>query len=73
MITSYHGLGVIQIAILQLLTDEQYERAIVYSEIRYAHYKSSTKAQSRQAIKRAIKTLKQHGLIEEHFGILGLK
>jgi hypothetical protein len=68
---NYSHLGHLQSGILRLLRDEQYERSYIYQEIRNTAYKSPTnKAQSRQAIRRAIRTLKQRGLITEHYGIL---
>lgn len=65
-------LGRVQTAVLKLLRADQLERSEVYLELRKSLYKERRKSQSRQAIKRAIKTLKQRQLITEHYGILSL-
>lgn len=70
---NYQRLGVIQIAILQLLRVEEMERSEIYKQLRTSIYKSSKpKCQSRQALRYSINGLKRRKLIEEHFGILYL-
>lgn len=60
-----HGLGVIQTAIVSILNDGDTDMADIYQTIRKTHYNSSTsKNQSRQAIKRAIRSLQKRGIIE---------
>jgi len=70
---NYNQLKRIQTAILKELRDEQLERSTIYQFIRNQCYNSSTsKNQSRQAIKNAINSLKRRGIIYEQMGILGL-
>lgn len=74
----YSRLGVIQIAILNLLREDEMERAEmeraeIYKQLRTTHYtKSKSKCQSRQAFRYSINGLKRRHLIEEHYGILVL-
>jgi hypothetical protein len=71
---NYSHLGAICKGVLSIIEFEMMERSIIYDELRKSHYKSSTpKSRSRQSIKRAIKTLKQRGIVEEYGNYIGLK
>ena len=71
---NYSKLGYLQLAIIQLLKEEgQLERDVVYMEMRSKFYPFKAKCKSRVAIKLAIRSLKERGIITEKYGILGLK
>jgi len=70
---NYAKLGYLQWEIIRMLKEEQLERSCIYEELRTKFYPFQSKSQNRVAIKRAIRSLKERGIIDEHYSILGIK